>query len=202
MKNKMMLLNGVLLFILSSGMSSHAADSSTANVNESKVKSDAQVFLEKAGNVDFYAVGKPSMLKVHGVNSSLTGQLRKTSKEVTGTFTIPMKDFSTGSLKLRDEHMRNKVFEVEKYPTAELSLQPIPLQGTEKSAPFKGKLKFHGVEKEVQGQVQLTDLVKELDHDATFKIKLSDFGIPPPEFAGMKIDDEISIQVKGKAILQ
>ena len=174
-----------LTFILLFGYSSFAEKSSPPDVYHST-----------AGKIDFYALGKPSMLKIHGDAKTVEGTLQKVGDEFSGHFQMKMNDLSTG-IGMRDSHMRNKIFEVEKYPTAEMTLKPIHAKSGEKTA-FSGTLKFHGVEKEVQGETTLKLSDNKVGYDSTFKILLTDFNIQPPDFAGMRVENEIRVELSGE----
>ncbi len=177
-----------------------AIGASPALASTPKKAIDETTFKEDRGHVDFYVTGKPSMLKIHGTNDALKGALVIKGKTLRGKFIIPMNEFATG-MTLRDEHLKNKAFEVKTYPDSQLTLNPVDLKNmTGDTVAFTGKLKFHGVEKNVSGQVKLLVQNKEVSHQASFAIKLTDFNIPPPEFAGMKILDDVTIQVDGKAL--
>ena len=202
---KQNLMTSLFLVVLMSG-SAFAADAAkqkaASKVEKAKVESkDAATvsFDESAGKADFYAVGVPSMLKIHGNTSELSGKLTKDASNLSGSFKIPMKTFMTG-LSLRDKHLKEKVFEVEKYPDAVFTLNPIKMAEGVTTVPFTGKLNFHGVEKPVSGDVKLTvSDSKSVQHEAKFEVKLSDFNIPTPEFAGMKIQDTVKVEVNGTA---
>ena len=157
-----------------------------------------EAFQASSGKIDFYAIGKPSMLKIHGSADSLKGTFNKNNGEVSGHFTVNMADFSSG-LSLRDSHTKNKVFEVEKYPTAEITLKPFQVKTSEKNK-FTGVLKFHGVEKEVQGEMTFDFSDKKAKFESSFNIQLTDFNIQPPEFAGMKINNEVRVAVSGDSV--
>ena len=98
-------------------------------------------------------------------------------------FTIPVEGLTT-ELPLRDQHMREKIFQGKN----------IHFQGSaecpnENTCTVKGDLEIAGKKKRV------TLLLKKIDQHfhLKYKIKLSDFSIPPPEFAGVKVKDEISL---------
>ena len=155
------------------------------------------VFKTQGGHVDFYATGKPSMLKIHGENSDLTGALTQNKGSCDGKFTTKLSAFSSG-MSLRDRHLKNKIFEIDKYPEAELNFKSMSLKaGT--TGTFSGTLKFHGTEKEVNGEVTPEISDKEIKFKTNFKILLTDYGIQPPEFAGMKIENEVRVEVQGTA---
>lgn len=165
-------------------------------------KPEVEVLKVKTGKVDFYAIGKPSMLKIHGEDSAVTGTLTLNSAEWSGDFSVNLKEFQTG-MKTRDEHLREKVFEVSKYETATLHFEnlkvPFEGNGTAKDLEFKGKLKLHGVEKEVSGKVDLSRESSTAKFTAHLELNMKDFEIAPPEFMGMKVQEKVKVDVEGEA---
>ncbi len=158
-----------------------------------------QVFKEK-GEVDFYASIRSGLFKVHGTNDQLTGTLSQSSEGLQGAFSIPMIQFTTGS-KMRDRHLNTKIFQSDQFSDGSMTLSPIVLTGKNYEGPFNGKLKFHGLEKDIFGLVKIQMKENGLVHHASFTIKLSDFNIPLPEFAGIKVLDEVKVEVDGRAAL-
>lgn len=175
-----------------------AAKASPSPVVPSPTAAPGTVYREKDGLIDFYSIGKPSMLKVHGTSTALTGTIERSGESIQGRFTLPMQDLKTGGMKLRDQHLHEKVFETSKYPTSELTLEPLTLK-PDQDLPFRGKLRFHGAEKDVAGTVRLKPADDRIGYRAEFKIKQSDFGIRPPEYMGMSMQDEVSVEVQGEA---
>jgi polyisoprenoid-binding protein YceI len=105
-----------------------------------------------AGKTEFLAFGHPSALKVVGKGSVPTGELTLDAKKITGSATFDIRTLDTG-IDIRNEHMKKKYLEVEKYPNAVLKVTKLELPaaaGTgEFSAtalPFSGTLSLHGVE--------------------------------------------------------
>jgi len=148
------------------------------------------------GEIDFYALGRPSFLKVHGIAKTLEGTIQS-NHEVSGHFSIQLGDFKTG-VGLRDRDLRKKVFEVDQYPVAELSFNSKTLKSGEKSD-FVALLKIHGTEKPIHGEASFRMNREKASFEASFKILLTDFGMKPPEFAGLKIDNEVRVEVSGEA---
>lgn len=148
----------------------------------------------------FDAIGKPSMLKIHGEDKQVRGNLKLDGKNLSGEFLVKLDDFNTG-MKLRDQHMKNKYLEIDKYPEAKLKLEPITLpslSGELKKLPFKGTLTLHGVEKPVSGETNISLNSNIQNIDASFSTKLSDFGIQIPAFAGVTVAEEIQIHAELK----
>lgn len=99
---------------------------------------------------------------------------------------VDMKSMVTG-LDLRDDHAKNKYMEVGKYPEAVL------IEATGENGKGTGKLKFHGKENPVAGTYTIQG-GKILN--ATFKIKLSDYGISDISYKGIGVEDEVKIEVQ------
>jgi len=149
--------------------------------------------------VEFLAVGRPSLIKIRGTSSrDLQAELASAGGMVSGSFQFKLETLETGIGK-RDEHMKDKYLEVSKHPMAKLEIRPVALEsGSEK--PFEGMLELHGVKKPVTGKVRFTEVApsKAYSADAEFVIKLQDFAIEIPRFAGITVADEVQIQVSTK----
>lgn len=150
------------------------------------------------GTVEFFAKGKPSGLKIHGTSKKLAGTVTIKNLEVTGSFSIPMADFSSG-MSLRDSHMKDKIFKVSEYPEAKLTLKPFVAKFKEVNQ-FSATLNFQGIEKEIKGEVKLDQIENKLLIDSKFNLQLTYFNIKPPEFAGMKILDDVQVVMVSEGI--
>lgn len=153
----------------------------------------------KTGKVEFEAVGKPSMIKIKGTGEGVTSKLHVDKNKVAGEITFKLDSLKTG-IEMRDEHMKNKYLEVLKNPTAKITINgmTMPAEWTLQNpavtnAAFKAKLNLHGVEKEITGA--LTIAGKDLQTNAEFEIKLSDFGIEIPQYLGIKVADLVKIKI-------
>jgi polyisoprenoid-binding protein YceI len=157
---------------------------------------DLKPVILKTGVAEFFALGKPSMLKIHGTANTVAGTLKSDGQKLSGSFDIPLESFGTG-MSLRDRHLREKIFETQKYPKATLTLEPLAMgDANAKDIPFQGRLSFHGVEKMVSGKADIEksgDLTKVL---ARFELNLTDYQITPPEFMGMKVQDQVRVEVR------
>lgn len=158
-----------------------------------------QKFSPAGGTVEFLAIGKPSFIKIHGTGAATDGSLALDGDQIKGTFSFELASLNTG-IATRDEHMKNKYLEVEKYPQAQLELKSVkPLTGWSLAHPqlskaeFDGVLTLHGQSQPVKGQVSIDD------HgavDVQFKIKLTDFKVDIPTFAGVHVADDVDVNVK------
>ena len=148
--------------------------------------------------VEFVAVGNPSQLKIHGkADPDSGGALLKgnfevlPSKQVVFQAEFELKALKTG-ISLRDRHMHDKYLETSKYPKASLSSE-IKLVGDSPYS-FKGMMKLHGVEKEVEGLMTINDLERG-DFGFEFNVDLSEFGIEIPSFMGVTVAETVVVSV-------
>lgn len=95
-----------------------------------------------------------------------------------------LKDLKTG-LALRDKHATEKYLEVGKFPEATL------ISATGKNGKGKGKIRLRGIEKEVEGTYKIVG--NELQ--ATFPIKISEFGITGVKYMGVGVNDQVVVHV-------
>lgn len=86
---------------------------------------------------------------------------------------------------LRDDHMKKKYFEIEKFPSAKIT------NVEASNGSFKGLLEIHGVSKEVSGSYE----VKEGQVLAKFTTRMSDFSIPKALYMGVGAKDEVAVEV-------
>jgi polyisoprenoid-binding protein YceI len=150
------------------------------------------------GDVNFLAVGKPSMLKIHGTATGPAAVLTLENGQLKGNISIELEKLDTG-ISLRTRHMKEKYLQAKDYPKAVLSLLDAAADpGFEKSLSnggeksFRGKLALHGKEKEISGSFSVKDgLVK-----AKFPIVLSDFAIDVPKYLGITVADNVEVDVE------
>lgn len=150
--------------------------------------------------VEFLAVGKPSALKIRGTGGPLLGKVGISDQGVSGTIDMDLNTLDTG-IGLRNTHMKEKYLQTSKFPRAQLSLKKVnlpsgwlkPGQKLE-AVDFEGVLNLHGIEKPVFGKLNLNHDGKLIDGSAQFKLKISDFQIDIPSYAGIKVADEVDVQ--------
>ena len=163
--------------------------------------SAVQTLSAKGGLVEILALGRPSFVKIQGTGSAPTGQIYLDGDKVKGEFEFDLGSLDTG-IQMRNEHMKNKYLEVERYPKAQLVIQSVnspsgwSIQKPKISAAeFEGQLTLHGVTSPVKGTFSMGD---DRDVSAEFNVKLSDFQVVVPSFAGITVKDEVAIKVKIK----
>lgn len=167
-----------IIFLLAVGQFTTAA---TFNVTPDK------------GTVSFLAKGKPALISIKGEGQGADGTLtEKADNTLSGKFAFNLKTLKTG-IELRDEHLKNKYLEVEKYPQAILNVDGLKLpQNLNDEFKFQGVLSLHGVEKTVEGKARIKS-GKELSAD--FQLKLSEFGIETPSFQGITVAENVQVMV-------
>lgn len=128
---------------------------------------------------------------------SPTGSFQAKSKEVKGSVTlknkeviadkivVDLKSLTTG-MGLRDDHMKKKYMEVEKFPEAILTI------GKGKDGKGEGKLKFRGIEKDIKGTYKL---IGDKEVEASFDLSLAEFKISGIRYMGMGVKDTVKITV-------
>jgi len=144
------------------------------------------------GKVEFKAKGKPALISIDGRSTLVSGTLKGEKNQFDGEFDLELASLDTG-IELRDDHLKNKYLEVEKFPKAKLTFQNIKIEKNNE-VNFKAKLTLHGHEKDVSGTALLND---ENMLNADFKINLADFGIEIPSFQGITVAKEVRIMVQG-----
>jgi polyisoprenoid-binding protein YceI len=150
--------------------------------------------------VEFLAIGKPSLMKINGSGGKLKGQIEIDHNLVTGLVNVPLSDISTG-ITLRDEHMKKKYLETDKFPEATLRITEFKMEkdyfksnGSQKNIPFKGKLKIHGIEKDVIGTADLDSDDRFLQISAKTNTNITDYKIDIPSYMGIKVADDVAIK--------
>lgn len=164
-------------------------------------QSDSKIFdlATQESKVEFNAVGKPSMLKINGTQGKLTGKVEVNGQAVNGEFVVPLDSVTTG-ISLRDEHMKKKYLETEKYPNAILKIKDLKLAknflkeiGSQKGVPFVGTLNIHGNESPVEGTADIEANDKIISIVAKTKTNITAHKIDLPTYLGVKVADVVDI---------
>ncbi len=157
------------------------------------------------GKVEFVAIGKPSLLKIHGVGAAPKGNFAIQGSSVSGRVEFALQTLDSG-IEMRDKHMKEKYLELEKFPVATLEIKNLilPRPAPEgdfamEGVAFEGPLTLHGLTKPVKGTAKIARAGGQMLVEAEFGLKITDFAIPIPNFAGIAIADEVKIHVESKA---
>jgi polyisoprenoid-binding protein YceI len=123
------------------------------------------------------------------------------SHAVTGAVRVDLTTLETG-IELRDQHMKHVYLEIGRGDTfATASLEEIRIERTEGQTPFHGTLSLHGEQHPISG---MADLQGQRDGGirvrARFAISLAAFGIQPPRYLGVGVQDEVQVQVTFAAV--
>jgi polyisoprenoid-binding protein YceI len=114
------------------------------------------------------------------------GSATRTGDNVTAkNIALKLDTLKTG-IDLRDEHMKKKYFETDKYPEAVLT------QATGAGGKFTGDLQLHNVTKPIAG----TYVFEGNDFVGTFKTKLSDYSINKAKYMGVGVNDEVEVTIR------
>jgi polyisoprenoid-binding protein YceI len=162
---------------------------------------------KETGSVEFFAVGWPSALKIHGKGTGADGEFEVTGTQVTGSIGFDLGSLETG-IGLRDRHMKEKYLETSKFPRASLSLShletaKLPESGSfgAMTVPFEGVLSLHGVERPVTGEAKVSRVGTQVTGAATFWINLAEFGIDVPKYLGITVAEKVQVRASFSAAL-
>lgn len=164
--------------------------------------------LQKANqSVEFFAVGRPSAIKIHGTAKETNGEkpvrgtLKLDSLSVSGTAKIKLDAFDTG-MDMRNRHMKEKYLQTQKYPEAEISIAKLSLpegfrspKASAEELPFEGTLTLHGTKRPISGTAKVKKEGTALTLDFSFKVPMTDYGIEPPSFMGITVKDDVAVTV-------
>lgn len=172
---------------------------SEANSAGSAISSVSESYELQNARLEFLAVGRPSFLKIRGEGARPEGEILVKGGEVQGVAHVDLRHLKTG-IELRDEHLHERYAQTDKFPRAELSFQSVQERIGEiiadNSVDFQfsipGRLRWRERERELSIQVQR----KKSQVEVEFRFRLSDFGIDTPQYAGVKVADEVQVKVQ------
>ncbi len=158
-----------------------------------------------SGATEFEAIGRPGAIKIHGKGAVPRGTLSIDGLVVSGNITFDLESLDTG-IKMRNEHMKKKYLETDKFPRATLTLNKVDLPKdftlencSISQASFEGVLKLHGVEKLIIGRSKIECKAGQVSLSANFDFAVSDFNIAIPSFAGVSMAKDVKVSVTVKA---
>ncbi len=165
---------------------------------------------QQKSKVEFLAIGRPSAIKIRGEGGSAKGTINIGTEKTIGEIQVNLDDFKTGMSK-RDEHMKTKYLELGKAEnkTATLKISNVKLpkdywttKPEMSDVKFYGTLRLHGVEKNVEGNLNLKKAEGNVAQgNSKFTIKLPDYGITIPSFAGITVAEDVDVTVNFEAKL-
>lgn len=129
---------------------------------------------------------------------ALTGQVGMvpdTSQPLDGDLLVDLKTLETG-IGLRDDHLRKNYLEVERGPSySQARLRNIRVDKLKGKTPFHALLLLHGQSKEVTGTADIKPEGDGYRLNASFPVRVSEFGIPEPTYLGVGVKDEVVVRV-------
>lgn len=145
--------------------------------------------------IDFTAVGNPSFIKATGKLLFSKATLIEKENMISGDIIVDLNKLDT-EIELRDEHLKENYLETKKFPEAKLSLKPFSLkEGESKTQKVMATLNLHGVDKEMEIELELKRMENIISVKGEFGIKLSDHKIELPSFQGITAADKVQLKV-------
>jgi polyisoprenoid-binding protein YceI len=135
--------------------------------------------------------------------TALSGTLTTSAEHpssVEGTLAVDLRTIDTG-ISLRNDHLREKYLEVDKGPGYDKALlSDITLNGLNPESPegkgtFSGSLTLHGVQKTVNGPVEVHKAGAGVRVKASFPVNLPDYNIPEPRYLGVGVKNTVQVDV-------
>ena len=140
----------------------------------------------------------------NAVTSALSGTLRPGSPDgaaYAGELSVSLAMLDTG-IDLRNTHLRDNYLEVARGPEFQQAVlsgivldNPLPDGAGRHETAFSGTLSLHGVQRMVEGEVDLRQRDGRMQVEATFSVSLEAFDIPPPRYLGVGVRDTVEITV-------
>ena len=164
-------------------------------------------FAVSSGKVEFAATGRPSAIKINGEGTEPKGQLEVGKDQaVKGNIDFDLNTLTTG-ISLRDTHMKEKYLEVGKYPKASVKIEKVDLPkdfltkdaADASNVPFTGTLRLKDVEHPIAGTCDLKKDHSKISVAAHFDIKLGDYHIDVPKWAGITVAEDVKVNVTTQA---
>jgi polyisoprenoid-binding protein YceI len=137
-----------------------------------------------------------------GQDNTATGSTEDVSGEVVfDDTTVTSADISvdmttvTSDESRRDNQFQGRIMNTAQFPTATftltspIELESVPAEATPITVPATGDLTIHGVTKPVTIELKAQRLGDTIEVNGTFPVKFSDYDIPNPSFAGIKVKD-------------
>lgn len=116
-----------------------------------------------------------------------------------GQVTVDLRSLDTG-IDLRNKHMRENHLHTDSFPNAVFELDSVAGAGTSAVAPtvvtIHGSMTIHGTTKDISTPATITGLGSDAVRvQAKFPLKITEYGVPRPEFLFLKLAEEVRIVV-------
>ena len=131
------------------------------------------------------------MHKWSAENNNLSGLIKIDNEKIVNIGIVAkVADFKSGNSSLDSNSYR--VLEALKYPN--IIFKSISIKSQNGLSNIQGLIEFHGIEKNIDVNVDLTKMDNTTQINGEFTLNLSDFSIDRPSLLLRKIDNEIKIE--------
>jgi polyisoprenoid-binding protein YceI len=117
-----------------------------------------------------------------------------------GSIDVDLRTLDSG-IGLRDDHMQKTYLEVgrgggfDKAVLTDLRVSGVDPHAFQGHTTFSATLLLHGTTRAIAGQATVKRDAAAVHVEATFAVKLSDYGVPKPQYLGVGVKDEVQIKV-------
>lgn len=117
-----------------------------------------------------------------------------------GDLVVDLRTLDTG-IGLRNTHLRDAYLEVgkgdgfEKAVLSNLKLGDVDPETFQGRTAFTGDLALHGAKVQVTGEAEIRREGKSFRVNATFPVRISDYGIAKPQYLGVGVRDVVQVKV-------
>ncbi len=161
---------------------------------------EAAVLKRDSGKTEFLAVVKPTGIRINGKGAGPEGHLDliadETGVTMSGRIEVDLNSLDTG-MALRNRHMKDNYLETSKFPAAVLTLNEVKISkehlrsGGQFTIP--AQLNVRGTDQSVLVSMSLRPEADQIRAVSSFKIKITEFGMKQPTFAGLTVTDEVEV---------
>jgi polyisoprenoid-binding protein YceI len=133
-------------------------------------------------------------------SETLSGDLEidRTGKKLQKASLVIAADSFKSGLSLRDEHMRDKYLEAGRFPQIRFVVGEQPVDPTPgRTTRVEGKLTLKETTRPLAAEVKVeSGAADEVTVTATFQVNVTEFGIPQPAFAVVKMNPVVDVTVR------
>lgn len=156
---------------------------------------NAQVYVTRDADISFFSEAPLENIEAHSKN--VQSILNTVNNEV--AFIVNIRSFSFEK-DLMQEHFNEKYMESDKYPTATFSGKVNEPVDYKKDSVYTvsatGKMKIHGVEKEITCAGIITVQNGSLSIESSFLVRLSDYDISIPRLLFENIAETVAVRLR------
>jgi polyisoprenoid-binding protein YceI len=146
---------------------------------------------------------------IQGATSAISGSIvfnpSHTADSINGKLQVDLRTLKTG-IEMRDEHMRTRHLETDKFPFAYFELTAVKglreqmVAGVACTCSAEGYFYIHGVKHKITPTVEIVDnstgVLKSVQVRARFSLNLDEWKIPRPKALFLKLAETINVDVR------